>query len=114
VTPAGLLALDATRLGRRIAAREVSCRELMQASLDRIAALNPVHNAIVSLRGRAELLAEADAHDAVLARGEFTGWMHGFPVAVKDLSDVQGLPTTRARRPWACASRPPTRCSCSA
>lgn len=95
MTPAGLLALDATSLSRRIAAREVSCRELMQASLDRIAALNPVHNAIVSLRGRAELLAEADAHDAVLARGEFTGWMHGFPVAVKDLSDVQGLPTTR-------------------
>jgi amidase len=95
VTPAALLALDATSLGRRMAAREVSCRELMQASLDRIAALNPVHNAIVSLRDRAELIAEADAHDAVLARGELAGWMHGFPIAVKDLSDVQGLPTTK-------------------
>jgi amidase len=95
MTPAALLALDATSLWRRIAAREVSCREVMQASLERIAALNPAHNAIVSLRGRDELLAEADAHDAVLARGELTGWMHGFPVAVKDLSDVQGLPTTR-------------------
>jgi amidase len=95
VTPAALLALDATTLGQRIAAREVSCRALMQASLERIAALNPVHNAIVSLRGRDELLAEADAHDAVLARGELTGWMHGFPIAVKDLSDVQGLPTTK-------------------
>ncbi len=91
---AGLLLLDATTLSRRIAAREVSCRELMQASLDRIAALNPLHNAIVSLRDAGELLAEADACDATLARGEIAGWMHGFPVAVKDLSDVAGLPTT--------------------
>lgn len=92
---AGLLQLDATTLARRIAERDISCRELMQASLDRVAALNPVHNAIVSLRAPEVLLAEADAHDATLARGEITGWMHGFPVAVKDLSDAAGLPTTR-------------------
>ena len=92
--PAGILQLDATTLSRRIAARECSCRELMQASLDRIAALNPVHNAIVSLRAPEALLAEADACDAALARGERAGWMHGFPVAVKDLSDAAGLPTT--------------------
>jgi amidase len=95
---AALLALDATTLSRRIAAREVSCRELMQASLDRIAALNPVHNAIVSLRDPGELLAQADACDATLSRGELTGWMHGFPIAVKDLSDAQGLPTTLGSR----------------
>lgn len=86
---------DAGTLARRIAARELSCRALMQATLARIAALNPVHNAIVSLRPAGELLAEADARDAALARGERAGWMHGFPVAVKDLSDAAGLPTTR-------------------
>ena len=91
---AELLALDAGALSRRIAAREVSCRELMQASLDRIAALNPLHNAIVSLREREDLMREADARDAQLARGQGMGWMHGFPVAVKDLSDAAGLPTT--------------------
>jgi amidase len=94
-TATGLLALDATSLSRRIATRSVSCRELMEASLARIEAVNPVHRAIVSLRPREDLLAEADAHDAVLARGELAGWMQGFPVAVKDLSDVQGLPTTK-------------------
>jgi amidase len=93
-----LLALDAGTLSRRIAAREVSCRELMQASLGRIAQLNPVHNAIVSLRDADDLLRDADAHDAALARGERKGWMHGFPVAVKDLSDAQGLPTTQGSR----------------
>jgi amidase len=92
---AELLALDAGTLSRRIAAREVSCRELMQASLDRIAALNPVHNAIVSLRDPQDLLRDADARDAQLARGERAGWMHGFPIAVKDLSDAAGLPTTQ-------------------
>ena len=96
--PLALLALDAGTLSRRIAARDVSCRELMQASLERIAALNPVHNAIVSLRDAGELLAEADACDATLARGELAGWMHGFPLVVKDLSDAQGLPTTQGSR----------------
>ncbi|HET8747225.1 MAG TPA: amidase family protein, partial [Ramlibacter sp.] len=89
-----LLALDASTLSRRIAAREVSCRDVMRASLQRIERLNPRHNAIVSLRDPDELLAEADARDAALARGERAGWMHGFPIAIKDLSDAQGLPTT--------------------
>ena len=70
----------------------------MQAALARNAALNPVHNAIVSLRDADALLAEADAHDAALARGEAAGWMHGFPMAVKDLSDAEGLPTTSGSR----------------
>jgi amidase len=89
-----LLALDATTLSRRIAAREISCSELMRATLARINRLNPGHNAIVSLRPEQELLAEATARDAQLARGGPNGWMHGFPIAVKDLSDAQGLPTT--------------------
>jgi amidase len=89
-----VLQLDASTLSRRIAARELSCRELMQASLDRIAALNPHYNAIVSLREPEVLLAEADAADAALARGEHRGWMHGFPLAVKDMADAAGLPTT--------------------
>jgi Asp-tRNA(Asn)/Glu-tRNA(Gln) amidotransferase A subunit family amidase len=49
-----LLALSATELSRRIASRDVSCRELMQASLARIEALNPRFNAIVSLRDPAQ------------------------------------------------------------
>lgn len=94
MTPSELLRLDASTLSRRIAARDISCRELMQASLDRIAALNPQYNAIVSLRPDEALLEEADAADAALARGEHRGWMHGFPLAVKDMADAAGLPTT--------------------
>ena len=94
MTGSAILQLDASTLSRRIAARELSCRALMQASLERIAALNPAYNAIVSLREPGALLAEADAADAALARGERKGWMHGFPLAVKDMVDAAGLPTT--------------------
>ena len=94
MAPADLLDLSATELSRRIAARSVSCHELMQASLARIEALNPRFNAIVSLREPEALLAEAGERDAELARGERRGWMHGFPLAVKDLSHAAGLPTS--------------------
>jgi amidase len=40
------------------------------------------------------VLAEAGERDAELARGERRGWMHGFPLAVKDLSHAAGLPTS--------------------
>ena len=89
-----LLELDATSLSRHLAARDLSCRELMQATLARIDALNPRYNAIVALRDAPALLAEAEARDAQLARGERMGWMHGFPLAVKDLSHAAGLPTS--------------------
>ena len=92
--PADILELTATELSRRITSRSVSCRELMQASLARIEALNPRFNAIVSLRESEALLTEASERDAELARGERRGWMHGFPLAVKDLSHAAGLPTS--------------------
>jgi amidase len=92
--PTSFDALDATALSQAIHAKQLSCRELMQSTLDRIAALNPRYNAIVSLRDGAALLAEADAHDAMLARGQSKGWLHGMPQAIKDLSPTAGIATT--------------------
>jgi amidase len=66
----------------------------MQATLARIDEVNPVLNAIVSLRDAQQLLAEADAHDALLAQNASKGWMHGIPQAIKDLSPTEGLRTT--------------------
>jgi amidase len=86
--------LDALALSRVVHRREASCREVMRAHLGRIHRLNPRFNAIVALRDDAALLAEADAHDALLARGESRGWMHGFPHAVKDLEPTAGIRTT--------------------
>ncbi len=89
-----VVALDALDLARAIRCREVSCVEVMQAYLDRIDAVNPKLNAIVSLREPGVLLAEAADRDADLAAGRYRGWLHGFPYAVKDLCDVAGIVTT--------------------
>jgi amidase len=86
--------LSASALSRAIHAREVSCREVMQATLARVAEINPIHNALVSLREPDVLLREADARDGELARGASAGWMHGIPQAIKDMASTAGLRTT--------------------
>jgi amidase len=89
-----LCELSAEALSSAIRTRQVSCREVMHAYLARIAEFNPRHNAIVSLRDGDELLREADARDADLARGAAVGWMHGMPQAIKDMAATKGLRTT--------------------
>ena len=94
-----ITALSASALSTAIHSRRVSCREVMQAYLARIASFNPLHNAIVSLRDEDALLREADARDAELARGATAsgpiGWMHGMPQAIKDLALTAGLRSTQ-------------------
>jgi len=62
--------LPAHELAAAIRRRELSCREAMQATLARIEAVNPVHNAIVSLREPELLLREADERDAQLVSSQ--------------------------------------------
>lgn len=89
-----LTELPAHALSAAIQAREISCRELMQATLARIGAVNPTYKAIVNLRDGDQLLGEADVMDTRLARGTSLGWLHGIPQAIKDVAPVAGLPTT--------------------
>ena len=85
--------LPATELARRIRRKELSARELMQASLAQIERLNPQLNAIVSLYAD-EALAQAGAADEKQARGEALPALHGLPVAHKDLFLTRGMRTT--------------------
>jgi len=94
MNPNEIVALDALALSAAIRARQVSCREVMQATLAQVARLNPSFNAIVSLEPAERLLAQADERDAQLARGQWLGWMHGFPQAIKDLAFTRGIRTT--------------------
>ena len=64
-----LLDLDAVALAGALRSEKVSCVELMSATLDRIEALNPRFNAIVALRDRETLIAEARVRDTQPARG---------------------------------------------
>jgi len=75
-----------------LAARRISARELLDAAIARIEALDPKINAIVVRdfdRGRDA----ADAADAALARGERRPLL-GLPMTVKEQFNVAGLPTT--------------------
>ena len=76
---------------RALAEGEVTSRELVERTLARIEAAQPVLNAFRLLRPEAAL-AEADAADRELARGGRRPLL-GVPVAVKDDTDVAGEPT---------------------
>ena len=89
-----LVELSAQALSSVIHNRQASCREVMQAYLQRIADVNPRYNAIVSLQDPDQLLRQADERDAQLARGLSMGWMHGMPQAIKDLANTAGISST--------------------
>jgi amidase len=90
--------LSAAALSEAIHGRQVSCREVMAAYLDRIDQCNASVNAIVSLREHDELMAEAATCDDELSHGLSRGWMHGMPQAIKDLAETKGLRTTYGSR----------------
>jgi amidase len=83
----------ATELAALVLAREISARELLEAHLARIEAVNPAINAIVTLDADGARAA-ADAADAALAAGEEVGPLHGLPVAHKDTHATGGMLTT--------------------
>jgi len=84
----------AVELAGLIRDREVSSREVIQAHLDRIEAVNPHLNAIVRLLAD-QALAAADAADRAVADGTRLGPLHGVPCTVKENIDVAGTPTTQ-------------------
>ena len=71
--------------------REISIKELNKYYLDKINILNPKLNAIVSLKDENKILYEAEKKDE---QKDESSMLFGLPIAIKDLSDVSGLPTT--------------------
>jgi len=88
-----LIHSDATKLAELIRTGEVSPVEVVQAHLDRIAAVNPKINAIVSVAEGA--LEAARTAEAAVASGEKLGPLHGVPFTVKDSIDTAGILTQR-------------------
>ncbi|KJC59955.1 glutamyl-tRNA(Gln) amidotransferase subunit A [Bradyrhizobium sp. LTSPM299] len=84
---------DATKLAELIRTREVSPVEVVQAHLDRIAAVNPRINAIVTLADGA--LKAAKAAEAAVLAGDELGPLHGVPFTVKDSIDTADVATQR-------------------
>jgi len=84
---------DATKLAELIRTKEVSPVEVVQAHLDRIAAVNPKINAIVTLADGA--LKAAKAAEAAVLAGDEIGPLHGVPFTVKDSIDTADVATQR-------------------
>ena len=86
--------MPATQMVREIRAKTLSPVELTAAMLERIEALNPALNAYCLVTPEMAMDA-AKAAEAAVMRGDELGLLHGIPVSIKDLFDVQGLPTTK-------------------
>ena len=81
---------SALALSAFIKSGELSIPELMHSTLDRIDDVNGAVNAIVSLGDRDALMAQAQAAQSAPRKG----WLHGIPIAIKDLANAKGFFTT--------------------
>ncbi|MEM8754250.1 MAG: amidase family protein, partial [Pseudomonadota bacterium] len=84
-----LCALSAVEAVEALAKGEVSPTELLDAALTRIAEVEPAINALPTLCED-----RARDHVARLDRKDAATWLHGLPIAIKDLTAVSGVRTT--------------------
>ena len=82
---------------RKLRAREITARDITERCLQRITELQPRLNAFIRVMAD-EARREAETADRELASGMDRGPLHGVPIAVKDLIDIKGVPTTAASR----------------
>jgi aspartyl-tRNA(Asn)/glutamyl-tRNA(Gln) amidotransferase subunit A len=92
-----LLFASIAELGARYRDRSASPIEVARRTLERIAKLDPVLNSFITVL-KAESIAEAEMADRELKAGRDRGPLHGVPIAIKDLIDIAGAPTTFASR----------------
>src|ERR1700738_3974637 len=85
--------LSAADLASLIKSKKVSAREAAQAALARLDAVNPKLNAVIDHRP-ADVLAQASAIDAAIARKDDIGPLAGVAVTVKVNIDQEGFATT--------------------
>ena len=84
--------LSALQIAQAVTGRKISALGVTEAALARIAKHDPVLNAFTDVTAdRAR--AKARAVDAAVTAGQNPGPLAGVPYAVKNLFDVQGLPT---------------------
>src|SRR4051794_17829183 len=79
-------AVELTAMLRR---REITSRALLEEFLERVERYNPQLNSIVHLKDD-DARKRADEADAATARGESWGPLHGLPMTIKELFEVEG------------------------
>ena len=88
---AAVLMDDVTAIVREVRARQISAREVTASALEAIRQYDPVLKCFTGMLGSA--IADADAVDRRIFRGEDAGPFAGVPFAVKNLFDVAGITT---------------------
>jgi len=89
--------ISVAELARMIRGKDVSPREVVQAHLERIAALDGTLHAFITVCADAALAA-ARAAEADLVAGRAVGPLHGVPIGLKDLFETKGILTTAGSR----------------
>ncbi|CAN5199788.1 AtzE family amidohydrolase [soil metagenome] len=84
--------LPASDIAKAVALKQISALAVTEAALARIAKHNPVLNAFTDVTAE-RARATARAIDAAIAAGKPVGPLAGVPFAVKNLFDIEGLPT---------------------
>lgn len=82
--------LPAVTMAAKVRQKEISPLELVQAHLDRIAAVNPRLNAFTQVDAE-RALKHARAAETAVMRGQTLGPLHGVPLSIKSSIDVSGL-----------------------
>jgi Asp-tRNA(Asn)/Glu-tRNA(Gln) amidotransferase A subunit family amidase len=98
--------IGAAEAARRIRAGSLSPSNLLAACLRRIDAVEPTVGAWVRL-DRDAAARVAVQRDIEAREGRFMGPLHGVPIALKDIFDAAGVPTTGGAPAWAVRT-PPT------
>src|SRR4030088_1708438 len=84
--------LSASEIAQAVTGRKISPLAVPGAALARIARHDPILNSFTDVTAN-RARAKARAVDAAIAAGQNAGPLAGVPFAVKNLFDVQGLPT---------------------
>ena len=92
--------MSATDLVGAIRRRELSAREAVASHLERIDAVNPAVNAVVTVEPE-QALAAADAADRLTGSGAELPPLHGLPMTHKDTHAVAGMRSTNGSRVFA-------------
>lgn len=85
--------LTIKHLSRLIASREVSCLEVVDATIERIEKLNPKLNAFITILDQSARR-EAKHADSLIKQGKYLGPLHGIPISFKDLIYIKGVRST--------------------
>lgn len=83
----------------QIRSRQISCVEVLSRCLRRIDETEDQIRAWV-LIDRDQAMQAARALDAELEAGQYRGPLHGIPIGIKDIIDVQGWPTAAGSSLW--------------